>query len=77
MQNSKKISVGFGSILGTIVAIGTAAVPMVNGVVALVENVSVHWSSGEKIGLISGAATAAIVLVGRFAQAVASILKGA
>ncbi len=77
MQNTgKKINVGLGSILGIIVATGTAAVPMVNGIVALVENAAVQWSSGEKIGLISGAATAAIVLLGRFAQAVATIIKG-
>jgi hypothetical protein len=70
------IAVGFGSIVGVIVAIGTAAVPAFNSIVALVENTAVHWSSGEKIGLISGAATAAIVVVGRFAQAVAAIIKG-
>jgi hypothetical protein len=72
----KKINVGLGSILGIVVAILTAATPVVSGIVSLVENVSVHWSSGEKIGLISGAAIAAIVLLGRFAQAVATIIKG-
>ena len=70
------ISKGIGTYLGIISAIATAAVPVVNQLVALVENTSAHWSTAEKTGLIAGAAIAAVTMIGRFAQAVAGIIKG-
>jgi len=61
----------------TIVGGIAAAVPAAtNQIISAVENVQTHWSSGEKTGLITGAALIVVGAAGRFAQAVATIIKG-
>jgi hypothetical protein len=70
------ISKGIATWAGIVAAIGAAAVPVINQFVALIENTSSQWSTAEKTGLIAGAAIAAVTMLGRFAQAVAQIIKG-
>lgn len=70
------ITKGIATWLGIIVSIGTLVPPLVGQLIALFENTAVHWSGAEKASLITGAAIAGITLLGRFAQAVAKVLKG-
>lgn len=70
------ISKGIATWLGIIVSIGTLVPPLVGQLIALLENTSTQWSTAEKASLITGAAIATITLLGRFAQAVAAIIKG-
>lgn len=71
-----RIPIGLGTITGLVGAILAAITPVINGLIALIENVEVHWSSAEKLGLIAGAALAAFTLVSRGVQAVVAIIKG-
>lgn len=73
----QKIRAGIATKLGVAISILTLAKPVVNEIGALVENTSAHWTSGDKTLLISGAAIAGITMIGRFAQGVAAICKGA
>ncbi len=75
-MQSKPIKAGIGTIVGIIVSVGALLPPLVTQLIALFENTSAHWSGAEKIAVISGAAIAAITMLGRFAQAVAAIIKG-
>jgi hypothetical protein len=69
------IKIGPASIVGLVVSVLSLLPPVITEVVGLFENVAVHWTSAEKTALIVGALTAGITIVGRFAQAVASIIK--
>lgn len=69
------ISKGLATWTGIAAAILTAAKPVIESLSALIENTAVHWTTAEKTGLITGAAIAGIMMLGRFAQAVAAIIK--
>lgn len=70
------IPVSLGTKLGIAASVLTLAKPVVEQIGALVENTAVHWTSGDKISLVSGSAIIALTVLGRFGQAVVAIVKG-
>jgi hypothetical protein len=70
------IPVGPASKAGLVISILTLIAPLATQIVALVENTSAQWTTADKTSLIVGGAVAAVTLLGRFAQAVAQIIKG-
>lgn len=69
-----KIKAGIGTWVGVVVSILTLLPPAASGVIDVLENSSVQWSSGDKTSVIVGGGTAIVTIVGRMAQAVAHIL---
>jgi hypothetical protein len=69
------IPVGLSSKAAIVVAILALLPPFITQIVALVENVSVHWTGADKTSLIIGAVTTLGLIVMRGAQAVAAILS--
>lgn len=74
MPAIKKGIATWAGIVATIVAL---VPPAANQIIAFVENAQTHWSGAEKTSLIAGGAILIVTIGGRFAQAVAAILKGA
>jgi hypothetical protein len=73
MQN---IRAGIATKLGVVISVLTLAKPVIDQGGALIENTQAHWGTADKTSLISGAAIAGVVLLGRFAQAVAAVVTG-
>lgn len=67
---------GVGTQVGIAVSILTLLPPVVTQLVALVENTAAHWTTADKTSLIVGGVTAVATIAGKFAQAVAAIIKG-
>ncbi len=67
------ISKGVATWMGIASSVAAAAVPVINQVVALIENTNAHWSSAEKTSLIAGAVIAGVTMLGRFGQAITSV----
>lgn len=72
---AQQVSVGVGTKYGIFFSLIAAAKPVVDEIVALVENTSAQFSTADKVSLISGATIAGVTILGRFAQAVAKIIR--
>lgn len=71
------IKKGISTWAGIIASIVALAPPAANQIIAFLENAQAHWSGAEKTSLIAGGVILLVTIGGRFAQAVAAILKGA
>lgn len=69
-----KIKNGWGTYLTLAISILAVLKPLGEQIIALIENTSVHWSSGEKTSLISGAIVAGVLALTKAAQAIAVIV---
>lgn len=69
-----KIKNGWGTYLTLAISILAVVKPLGEQIIALVENTAVHWTSGEKTSLISGALVAAVLALTKAAQAIAAIV---
>jgi hypothetical protein len=69
-----KIKNGWGTYSTLVISVLAVVKPLGEQLIALFENTAVHWTTGEKVSLISGAAVAAILAVTKAAQAVAHII---
>jgi hypothetical protein len=72
----KSVSKGISTYIGMAIAILALIPPTVDQIVSYVENNSTSFTTGDKTMAISGAAVFAVTALGRFAQAVAKIVKG-
>jgi hypothetical protein len=71
-----EIKKGVGTWAGIIGSVIALVPPLVNQIIDLIENTSSHWTGGEKTSVLAGAVILGATILGRFAQAVAAILKG-
>jgi len=69
------ISKGIGTWAGIVTSIVALVPPAANQIIAFLENAQTTWSSAEKTSLIAGGVILIVTIGGRFAQAVAQILK--
>lgn len=71
----QKIKAGISTWCGIISSVVLLVPPFVSQAITFIENNQSHFSGAEKTSAITGGALLAVTMLGRFAQAVAAILK--
>jgi len=73
---STGVAVGFGTKFGVIASIIAALKPLVDQLVALVENTNANFNKADKVSLISAAVVAGVTIISRGVQAGVKIWRG-
>lgn len=75
-NQSTGVVVGFGTKFGVIAAIAAALKPLVDQLVALIENTNANFGQSDKVSLISAAIVSGVTILSRGIQAAVKIWRG-